>query len=121
MLSRRALATAFAAVLCAPIASPASATVYAFSRGAGYTGNHEVVVPSMTLPKGTTLVFVNLHVWGHNITSDAWAPEHVRLFRSDFVAFGEQAVVEGVDRLERGTYGFFCRNHIGMRGSITIV
>lgn len=120
-MSRRALVVLLSATLLAPLSSRGAATVYAFSRGAGYMGNHELVLPSLTLPKGTSLVFVNLHLWGHNITSDAWAPEERRLFRSEIISFREQAVVEGVERLDVGTYGFFCRNHVSMRGSITII
>lgn len=119
--TRRLVGALLAVAIAVPASSHAGATVYAVSRGSSYSSGQELVVSSLTLPRGTELVFLNLHVWGHNITSDAWAQEENRLFISDFVAFNEQAVVRGVESLDVGTYGFFCRNHIGMRGSITIV
>jgi plastocyanin len=121
MWSRRILGAILSLTVLVPAPSSAGAPMYAVSRGLSYQNGQELIVASLALPKGTTLIFLNLHVWGHNITSDAWAPEENRLFMSDFVAFNEQAVVRGVESLDRGTYGFFCRNHIGMRGSITIV
>ena len=121
-LRRALIALCLVAAVVAPVPSGAAARAYAVSRGAAQTGSsHELVTPNLVLPQGTELVFVNLHLWGHNITSDDWLTPSVRLFRSEMISFGEQALVEGVERLDPGTYGFFCRNHIGMRGSITII
>lgn len=105
------------------VAAPGQATgrAYAISRGASYATGSELLAPALVIPRGTELVFLNLHVWGHNITSDAWRTPSVRLFRSDVVPFRGEATVRGADALEPGTYGFFCSNHVSMRGSLTIV
>lgn len=112
------------ATLPAVSRSQAATTVYIFTRGygtaAGNTGS-ELVVRTVPIVAGTKLTLVNTQLWGHSITSDAWASENVRLFRSDVIPFGRQAEVVGVDRLAPGSYGFFCANHIHMRGSIVVL
>lgn len=99
----------------------ASADAYVFTRGGGYTyGMHELVTPTMVVTQGAGLVLVNMHLWGHSVTSDAWSGEQ-RLFTSDVIPFRNTSRVRGVESLDPGTYGFFCRNHMGMRGSLIVV
>lgn len=101
---------------------------YAFTRNSGFAttigvGN-ELVTPYLVVPEGGQLTFVNLHVWGHAIYSDAWKTgrEDVeRLFNSDVIPFRETSLVRGVEALPPGTYGFFCANHMGMRGELLVV
>lgn len=125
MWSRRVRAVTVCTLLAAALVpSPSGAAVraYAVSKGSAYlAGDHELVSPSLVLPQGTELTFLNLHVWGHNITSDAWLTPSERLFRADVVPFRGEAPVRGVEVLAPGTYGFFCSNHMGMRGSVTII
>lgn len=105
----------------------ASPAVRAVTRGSGYaTGakanGSELIVPLLVVPHGGSVLFTNLHVWGHSITSDAWAmPGEERLFRSEVIPFGDTVEVQGVPTLEPGEYGFFCSNHRGMRGTLRVL
>lgn len=113
---------ALIALASVPTPGRAVARAYALTRGGSYTaGNSELIVPTLTLPQGTELVFMNLNAWGHSLVSDAWLTPSIRLFRSDVIPFGKQSVVQRVDALSPGTYTFHCSNHSGMRGTLTVI
>jgi hypothetical protein len=101
---------------------------YAVTRTSGYASTvqvgSELVSPYLIIPEGGQLTFVNLHIWGHAIYSEAWKPgrEHLeRLFSSEVIPFNHSTLVEGVEDLSQGTYQFFCANHMGMKGELLIV
>ncbi|MFP5225871.1 MAG: hypothetical protein ACLGH3_10040 [Actinomycetota bacterium] len=101
---------------------------YAVTRTSGYASTvqvgSELVSPYLIVPQGGQLTFVNLHIWGHAIYSDAWKPgreDLERLFSSEVIPFGHSTLVEGVEDLEPGTYPFFCANHMGMKGELMII
>ncbi len=123
-----------AALLIAASAPAAHATsdgvepvVHAFTRGSGYAtglawGDSELIVPNLVVPQGATLIFNNLHVWGHSMYSQRWAvPGELRLFNSEVIPFRHASEVRGVDALAPGVYEFFCSNHIGMQGKLTVI
>jgi plastocyanin len=116
-----ALAVALAAGTTASLAGRGRLDAYVFTKGSGFASGHELLVPTVAVPRGGRLTLVNLHLWGHSITSDTWAAPNVRLFRSEVIPFGESSVVRGVETLVPGSYGFFCSNHMGMRGTLVVV
>lgn len=129
---RRLAALTLAIAAIAPAAhahQDAAPVVRAFTRGSGYAtgagfGDSELIIPNLYLPAGSRLLFTNLHVWGHSMYSDAWAPGQTgerRLFNSEVIPFGDTSEVVGVADLPPGDYGFFCSNHMGMRGSLHIL
>lgn len=127
-LRLRGLLAAFALMLAAtPVVHAAGGVdagprAYMMTRGSGYaTGQHELLTPMLVLAEGTQLTFVNLHIWGHSIMSDAWKAPDQRLFGGDVIPFGKSTLVHGVEALAPGTYGFFCSNHSGMRGELVIL
>lgn len=124
MSMRRRIAVLAVALAALAAAAPSHGLVrgYAVTRGSGYgNGDSELIAPTLVLPRGAELVFVNLHLWGHSIYSDAWKAPNVRLFNSDVIPFRGTSAVRGVPDLSPGSYGFFCSNHTGMRGTLVIV
>lgn len=104
--------------------------VFAFTRASSAYGpgtadastGSELVVPTLLVPQGAKLTFVNLAVAGHSIYSEQWIEEdELRLFNSEVVPFRFSSEVRGVPNLKPGTYPFFCSNHMGMKGRLTIV
>lgn len=101
---------------------------YVFTRNANYASSvrvgGELLSPYVVVPEGGDLTLVNLHVWGHAIYSNAWKPgreDLERLFNSQVIPFRGTSLVRGVAELAPGTYGFFCANHMGMRGELLVV
>lgn len=125
-----AIATVLAAAVPASAVESYQAHVYAFTRASSAYGpgtadaslGGELIVPTLTVPEGGRLTFVNLAIAGHSIYSDAWLEEdELRLFNSEVVPFRGVSDVRGVSDLSPGVYGFFCSNHMGMRGQLRIV
>lgn len=64
---------------------------------------------------GDTLRFDNADVTSHDLASDTPG-----LFRSPVVAAGQDAVVDGVDKLPPGSYPFHCNLHPWMHGVLEV-
>ena len=70
----------------------------------------------MAAAKGDTLRFTNLDAAAaHDLDSD-----QPGLFQSPLIAAGESTLVDGVDRLDPGTYAFHCSIHSWMKGALTV-
>ena len=91
-------------------ASPAEGIV-ATGPGATYYG---YLTPFVTINKGGQATYTNVDVVRHNVVSTAG------LFRSALINTGETATVVGTEKLEPGTYEFFCEPHPGMKGQLTV-
>ena len=81
-----------------------------------YAAGMTYATPAVVAGKGDTLRFTNLDAAGaHDIDSD-----QPGLFESPLIAAGESTLVEGVERLEPGTYAFHCSIHSWMKGALTV-
>src|ERR687893_426070 len=96
---------------CAIQAVPArAAEQQAYAAGLTYA------TPAVAAGKGDTLRFTNLDAAAaHDIDSD-----QAGLFESPLISAGESTLVNGVERLEPGTYAFHCSIHAWMKGAITV-
>lgn len=75
--------------------------------------------PEMVLAAGQPLYFVNNDLPQHNVVAtdmSGGAP----LFQSRLVGIGEQATVDGAEKLKAGSYNFYCTIHPGMRGTLLV-
>jgi plastocyanin len=82
----------------------------------------------VTVARGSSLKATNLDLPRHDIRSDALDPKTNRpRFSSALLAFGATGEVTGVDRLEPGSYSYYCSLHppaadgTGMRGVLRVV
>jgi plastocyanin len=69
----------------------------------------------VTVPRGSTVDFLNLDVPQHDVRSTT-----AGLFASELIGTGQTAPVTGVDRLGPGSYGFYCSLHPNMKGTLTV-
>ena len=132
---KRTLVAALGAALALAAATPAHAAVAAAAPGGFVTG---FATPVVAAAQGEAITFVNGDVAPHNFVADgvylskkdakksrwctAFTAKTCPLFWSATVTAGEQADVEGVERLESGTeYPFFCTVHPGMKGTLVIL
>lgn len=91
-----------------------------------YNGSTRVAeTRSLVLPQGSTLVFWNVDVDTHNVTSGdplVDGPLGNGLFGSAFTTFNTKVPVVGVGALPPGQYRFFCANHASkLTGTLVIV
>jgi polyvinyl alcohol dehydrogenase (cytochrome) len=70
---------------------------------------------TVTVPRGSTVDFLNLDVPQHDVRSTT-----AGLFASELIGTGQTAPVTGVDRLGPGSYGFYCSLHPNMKGTLTV-
>jgi polyvinyl alcohol dehydrogenase (cytochrome) len=73
--------------------------------------------PRVVAQEGDTLRFRNLDpIAGHDV--DSTQPG---LFGSPVIPFGQSTLVDGVETLAPGDYGFLCSIHPNMRGNLTVI
>ncbi|MEA2474554.1 MAG: hypothetical protein QOE06_2469 [Thermoleophilaceae bacterium] len=91
-------------------ASPASA-----AEQNAYAAAMNYATPTITIGQGDTLTFSNLDsVAKHDLLG------HDGAFGSKLIGAGEQAKVEGVDKLAQGQYQFHCSLHGWMQGVLNV-
>ncbi|HYH58905.1 MAG TPA: PQQ-binding-like beta-propeller repeat protein [Thermoleophilaceae bacterium] len=81
--------------------------------GPGAT-NYGYLTPIVLVNQGGTASYTNADAVKHNVSSTEG------LFRSELANTGETLQVEGVDKLEPGTYDFICEPHPGMKGQLIV-
>jgi outer membrane protein assembly factor BamB/plastocyanin len=72
------------------------------------------LTPSVTINKGGTVSYTNYDAVKHNVASPKG------LFRSELIDGGQTVAVEGVEKLDPGTYEFLCQPHPNMKGQLTV-
>jgi polyvinyl alcohol dehydrogenase (cytochrome) len=73
--------------------------------------------PRVVAQQGDTLRFRNLDpIAGHDVDS-----EQPGRFGSPVIPFGQSTLVEGVEKLSPGDYGFLCSVHPNMRGTLSVI
>ena len=72
------------------------------------------LTPIVTINKGGTASYTNCDAVKHNVSS----PDG--LFRSELADSGATVPVDGVEKLEPGTYEFLCEPHPNMKGELTV-
>ena len=72
------------------------------------------LTPVVTVSKGGTATYLNADAVRHNVASADG------LFRSELADNGESVPVTGVEKLEPGTYEFFCEPHPNMKGQLQV-
>lgn len=108
LLSLGALA---GSVLSLSAAAPADA-----AEQQAYSAALNYATPALAAAQGDTLRHTNLDsIAQHDIDSD-----EAGLFSSPLVSAGQSTLVEGVEDLEPGTYGFHCSLHSWMKGALTV-
>jgi glucose/arabinose dehydrogenase/plastocyanin len=75
---------------------------------------------NVSVTEGGKLTFANADAVPHNVVSDAKGKTGGNLFRSTVVSIGETADVQGVEKLKKGAYPFYCSLHPFMRGTLTV-
>jgi len=91
--------------------SPGTEGIIATGPGAQSYG---YLTPFVTVNKGGTASYTNGDAVRHNVSSTDG------LFRSELADAGETVTVAGVEKLEPGTYQFFCEPHPNMKGQLTV-
>jgi plastocyanin len=112
-LALPAIVTAAVALATAPAVASSDATIQV-QPGPSYNPDR------LTIPQGTRVVLQNNDSSRHNVTSDDYAPDGSRLFRSATTDPGGSAPVVGTEYLTTGEYDFFCSIHRGMRGTLAV-
>ena len=90
---------------------PSSEGVVATGPGATSYG---YLTPFVTIGKGGTVSYINADSVRHNVSSTDG------LFRSELADTGETVTVAGTEKLNPGTYQFFCEPHPGMKGQLIV-
>lgn len=81
-----------------------------------YAAAMSYTTPAISAARGDTLRFTNLDTAGeHDIVSD-----EADRFASPLLGAGQSALVEGVEKLEPGSYPFHCTLHPWMKGVLTV-
>src|SRR4051812_41593577 len=65
----------------------------------------------VTMSQGETLTFQNLDLQNHDVTANDKGSDGKPLFASSTIGFGQNAKVEGAQKLGPGTYKFYCSVH----------
>ena len=81
--------------------------------GPGAT-SYGYLTPFATISKGATATYINMDALRHNVASTDG------LFRSELAGTGETVMVTGTEKLNPGTYQFFCEPHPGMKGQLIV-
>lgn len=72
------------------------------------------LTPYVLMNQGGTATYFNADAAKHNVASTDG------LFRSELADTGTSVPVEGVEKLEPGTYQFICEPHPGMKGQLVV-
>jgi outer membrane protein assembly factor BamB/plastocyanin len=94
-----------------PGGSPSSTGIVATGPGAPSYG---YLTPVVVVSKGGTVSYTNLDTVRHNVKSADG------LFRSELANTGETVTVAGTEKLEPGTYQFYCEPHPNMTGQLIV-
>lgn len=81
--------------------------------GPGAT-SYGYLTPFVTIAKGGTASYINVDAIRHNVSSSDG------LFRSELANTGETVTVAGTEKLNQGSYQFFCEPHPGMKGQLQV-
>jgi plastocyanin len=92
-------------------ASPSSTGIVATGPGAASYG---YLTPTVTITKGETVTYTNADPVRHNVSSADG------LFRSELADAGQTVPVTGAEKLDKGTYTFFCEPHKNMKGRLVV-
>ena len=80
-----------------------------------YAAGMNYATPAVTVGQGDTLIFSNLDTLAqHDLVG------HGGEFQTPLIGAGEEAKVEGVEKLQPGTYQFHCTLHSWMQGALTV-
>ncbi|MFL5912454.1 MAG: plastocyanin/azurin family copper-binding protein [Gaiellaceae bacterium] len=74
----------------------------------------------VTMSQGETLTFQNLDLQNHDVTANDKGADGKPLFASPTIGFGQNAKVEGAQKLGPGTYKFYCSVHPFMTATLTV-
>src|SRR5437763_16710995 len=74
----------------------------------------------VTMSQGETLTFQNLDLQNHDVTAGDKGSDGKPLFASPTIGFGQNAKVEGAQKLAPGTYKFYCSVHPFMTATLTV-
>jgi polyvinyl alcohol dehydrogenase (cytochrome) len=108
---RRGLTAAAAALAVGGIAAPPALAAEQQASAAAFT----YTTPAIVAAQGDTLRFTNFDAAAeHDLDSDD------ALFSSPLIGSGESVLVEGVDKLPPGDYGFHCSIHSWMVGELAV-
>jgi glucose/arabinose dehydrogenase len=70
---------------------------------------------------GDSLIYTNADVVEHNVVADVLGPDGMPVFQSELASPGQSAPVTGVEKLDPGTYPFYCAPHPWMVGKLEVV
>jgi plastocyanin len=90
---------------------PSTEGVIATGPGASSYG---YLTPVVLTNQGATVSYINGDSVRHNVSSTQG------LFRSELANTGEIVPVAGTEKLQPGTYQFFCEPHPGMKGQLIV-
>ena len=100
---------------CAVMALNLAPTSASAAEQQAYAAAMNYLTPVVPVGKGDKLIFNNLDQLGrHDIASDDGE------FKSKVIPGGEKAPVEGVEKLDEGTFPFHCSLHSWMRGVVQV-
>jgi plastocyanin len=78
------------------------------------------LTPVVLATVGGSVSYTNADIARHDVVSEEKGPDGLPLFRSDLAGLGETVPVKGMDRVQAGTYGFYCSVHPGMKGQLVV-
>src|SRR5215204_4188194 len=105
---------AWVGLACALIAVSTAAPAQAAEQRA-YAAGMNYATPAVTVGQGDTLMFSNLDSLAqHDLVG------HDGQFGSPLIGAGQEAKVDGAEKLDPGTYQFHCTLHSWMRGALTV-
>src|SRR3954454_2199587 len=100
---------------CALLAALACAAPAQAAEQRAYAAGMNYATPALTVGQGDTLIFSNLDSLAqHDLVG------HDGTFGTPLIGAGQEAKVEGVEKLQPGTYQFHCTLHSWMAGALTV-
>ena len=95
--------------------TPASAAPSFVVAGPGNAASPVYYTPFVVLQKGQPLNFINLDIAPHDVRSTSG------LFFSAVITIGKKTAVNGVKKLAKGSYKFYCSLHPLMKGTLRVI